>query len=71
MTLKEWITRTGAVEVARLMRCERASVYHWARGLCLPRSQQMHRIKTLTKGAVTYDSMIDGFVAKSKKRSRK
>ncbi len=64
MTLKDWIARTGAVEVARLMRCERATVYHWKRGLCLPRSWQMYRIKKLTRGAVTYDSMIDGFMKK-------
>ena len=69
MSLKDWIKKKGAIEVARLMNCDKAGVYKWGRGHCLPKSSQMYRIKRLTKGAVTYDSMIETFYAANPKKA--
>jgi DNA-binding transcriptional regulator YdaS (Cro superfamily) len=59
ITLKEWITRVGVEDVARLLKVNLSTVRHWARGYCPPKAEHMHLIKKFSKGAVSYESMIE------------
>lgn len=60
LSLEEWINQQGSTEVARLLKlANTSSVRQWRLGICLPKPEQMRRIKILTNGLVTYDGMID------------
>lgn len=61
LTLSEWIEDVGVIHVANMLRVEKATVRLWRRGKNLPRTEQMKKIRTLSKGRVTYDQMIDSF----------
>lgn len=55
-----WIDTEGIDEIVRLMKVRHATVYVWRSGKNYPRIQQMQKIKRLTHGKVSYDSIIDG-----------
>jgi len=59
LTLKEWIEKTGPERVAKLLGVNISSVGHWHRGYCSPRDEVKILIKKLSRGAVTYDEMIE------------
>jgi DNA-binding transcriptional regulator YdaS (Cro superfamily) len=60
MTLKKWIEKNGAPEIARLLGVLPATVNYWRRGESYPRVEQMREIKKITRGAVGYEQIIDG-----------
>lgn len=62
MTLRNWIEKTGPKEVARLCGADPSTVSNWKLGVALPRPETMVRIFRLTKGKVTYQIMVEGFV---------
>lgn len=59
--LIKWINEIGVADVAKLLKTDPASVRHWRRGFCLPRSEQMVKINRYSKGKVSYAEMIDTF----------
>lgn len=59
LTLRDWIIQTGVGKVSKLLNVGESTVRHWRTGHCLPRTEQMREIKKLSKGLVTYESMID------------
>lgn len=60
ISLRDWIDREGAATLAEKLKVEVSTVRHWKSGHCLPSDKQKRAIKRLSKGEVTYDSMIDG-----------
>ncbi len=48
-----------------------ACLYHWKRGVSLPRAPQMVQIVKMSQGKVTYKEMIETFVANRAKRPAK
>jgi hypothetical protein len=71
LTLSDWITEVSAYEVARLLKIDEVSVYQWRQRHCLPRPAMMMKIKTLSKGRVTYEGMIEPFIKNPRKSTRK
>jgi hypothetical protein len=69
-SLARWIDSVGADKLAKIFKVNLSTVGHWRSGHCLPRSHQMFRIKRLTKGVLTCDTMIDQhFSGATKKRA--
>lgn len=60
MSLQDWIDKTGASQVAKLLKINRTTVYYWRAGHTYPRVDQMRQIKKVTKGVVGYEQIIDG-----------
>ena len=59
ISLKDWIEREGASKIAEKLGVEVSTVRHWRTGHCLPSDKQKRAIKKESKGAVSYDSIID------------
>lgn len=70
LTLKEWIYQVGTKEAAKLLRVDPSAVRHWARGHCLPRDEQKRLIRKYSKGAVTYEEIIERTLKTSKTSAR-
>lgn len=62
--LPDWIKSKGADVIAKKMKTKVPSVYQWGRRHCLPKAHQMQTIKKLSRGAVTYTDMIEGYLEK-------
>lgn len=60
-SLQDWINEIGIESVAKLLKVNAASVRHWRRGHCLPRTGQMYLIQRYSKGRVTYEEMINTY----------
>ncbi len=61
------IERIGIDGVQKFYGVTEASIYHWARLVCLPRSKQMEMIVKASKGKVSYASMVETFNRAKKK----
>lgn len=59
ISLKEWINFNSIPVIAKQMRASESCVRHWRNGRSLPKARQMFKIKKLSHGAVSYDTMID------------
>lgn len=59
-TFEDWINERGSRETAKLLGVTKACVNHWRSGHALPSDNQKRIIKQLTRGRVTYDSIIEG-----------
>ena len=68
--LKEWIEKEGVQTVSKVLRVDESTVRHWRRGWVLPKATQMQKIVAITKGAVSYASMIETHLAPSNKKNR-
>lgn len=55
----EWVDATGVEKIAEKLRVSTNTVRNWRQGVCDPRVEQMRQIRRWTKGAVTYESIID------------
>ena len=55
----DWINATGLLEVSRLLKVHPDTVKTWRAGTFCPRVDQMRRIRKLTNGQITYETMID------------
>lgn len=64
LTLRDWIDHQGIDQVAKKLKATRATVRHWRRGYCLPKSDQMLKIKKLSRGRLTIDSMVEAHFSK-------
>lgn len=60
ITLEAWIAEKGVSHVAELLGVNPSAVRHWRLGNCRPNVTQMRAIKKITKGAITYEELIDG-----------
>lgn len=60
ITLEAWIADKGVTHVAEILGVNPSAVRHWRLGNCRPNVTQMRAIKRATKGAISYDEMIDG-----------
>jgi hypothetical protein len=65
MSLKNWIDKQGVRAVAETLDVRTATVNYWRRGRSLPRAHQMAEIKKLSRGAVSYDIMIEAFLSQN------
>lgn len=63
MSLRNWIEERGVRVVAETLDVRIATVNYWRRGRSLPRAHQMKEIKRLSRGAVSYDIMIEAFLS--------
>lgn len=60
LSFRAWLKKTGRKEVSRLLGVTPMTVTYWRQGKVCPRPEQMKKIVTLTKGAVSYDSILRG-----------
>jgi len=70
MTLQAWIKETGPKNVAHLLKVDSSTVHFWKAGKTLPRPAIMVRIHQLTKGKVSYQTMIES-MARKQNQNRK
>lgn len=66
MTLQAWIDKEGPKNIANLLKVDSSTVQTWKAGSSLPRPKLMMKIHQLSRGKVSYKSMIET-VAKNKK----
>jgi hypothetical protein len=77
MTLEQFMTSklAGGKKVipalTKHFKVTEACLYHWRRGVSLPRAPQMVQIVQMSGGKVTYKEMIETFVANSRKKPAK
>lgn len=60
LTFKDWIKKTGDEKIAKALGVNITTVGHWRRGHCRPKTNQLQEIKKLSKGRVSYASIIEG-----------
>ena len=58
-SLRDWIDEHGVNRVAQAFCLERSTIRKWRDGSQLPKALHMHAIVKLSKGAVTYEAMIE------------
>lgn len=58
-SLESWINEIGVNKVAQVFCLERSTVRKWRDGSQLPKALHMYSIVQLSKGQVTYESMIE------------
>ncbi len=63
MTLCDWIEKTGPKAVAKLLKVDPSTVSLWRNGKSTPTTKMMKKINEVTKGKVTYKSIIEGATA--------
>lgn len=56
---KKWIDKIGPYRVAELVGVRSCTVFYWRSGKNYPRLDQMRKIRVISKGAVSYEQMID------------
>ncbi len=60
--LESWIKKSGGTQgVSKILGVKRSAVYSWLDKSVLPRPVVMQRIVIKSKGAVTYDAMINSY----------
>lgn len=69
LSLADWIRQVGEKEIARLFKISESAVGHWKRGLYLPNTECLVKIVKLSKGAVTYQEMIETYHNSKKAQS--
>jgi DNA-binding transcriptional regulator YdaS (Cro superfamily) len=67
MTLQAWIKETGPKNVAHLLKVDSSTVHFWKAGKTLPRPALMVQIHRLTKGKVSYQTMIEDAAKRNRK----
>lgn len=62
MTLEAWINSKTTKVVANMFEVDESTVRRWRLRNMLPRPSEMRGIKKASKGQVTYEEMIEGFL---------
>jgi DNA-binding XRE family transcriptional regulator len=57
---KDYIRSVGQDNLAKTLGVSPSTVGHWLTGHCLPSDEMKRQIVKLSKGAVTYQCIIDG-----------
>jgi hypothetical protein len=63
-----WINEIGVVQVAKILKIKRATVYYWLAGKSLPTDYHKMKIVEITNGKVSYEDMIESQSARLIKR---
>lgn len=66
LSLQEWIAEVGPLKVADILNVHPSAVRHWRRNYCLPRAELMRKIKKLSRGRISYESMIEGHLTNAR-----
>ena len=71
MLLSQWIEAQGGPEkVSATLGVKRNCVYAWKAGRAIPRVQHMKTIVTKSKGKVSYEEMINPYLAMVSKQAK-
>lgn len=57
----EMIDKIGIDEFKFKFGVQESTINHWRRGACLPKPEHMETLVKLSKGRVTYQTMIESF----------
>lgn len=66
MTLSTWIEKTKPKKVAQLLNVDPSTVSQWRNFAAFPRPYHMKQIVSLSKGRVTYKSIVENYLANQK-----
>lgn len=55
-----WIDEIGIEPLAEKLGIDPSAVSHWRRGHCWPQVKHIKRIRELSRGALTYEDIIEG-----------
>lgn len=67
MKLKSFITSYGPKKLAQALGVDDATVSQWKMNKAFPRPAHLKGIVKLSKGAVTYESMVNDFLQRKNK----
>lgn len=70
MNLQVWIKKQGIKNVSKMLGVSKDRVGQWARGYVLPQDALKKKIVSLTKGEVTYASMIEYHYSTKNRKNR-
>lgn len=70
MTLDQWINKVPQKTLAKKLGVNAATIHYWTIYSSLPRPEMMREIKRLSRGKVTYDSMIESYLKARKNRKK-
>lgn len=68
MTLRDWIEKTGPKKVATILKVDPSTVSAWKTGTNQIPPIRMYEIHKLSKGKVSYKTMIEHYVKSPAKR---
>lgn len=63
MPFHEWITSLGVPAVCKLLNVGHNTVYLWRDLQTLPKPRMMKKVVTVTHGLVSYESIIEPYLA--------
>lgn len=66
--LSKWINEIGIKNLASKLDVTAGAVGHWRSGHALPQHEEMQKIKRMSRGQLSYDTMIDSYLKNKKKR---
>lgn len=67
MTLSTWIEKTKPKKVAQLLNVDPSTVSQWRNHAAFPRARHMKQIVALSKGEVSYKSIVENYLANQEK----
>lgn len=70
-TLRTWLEETGMDEGARLFKVDISTVRNWRAGRAVPRPPELAKIVKLSRGAVSYEEVIETFLRTQKLKKAK
>lgn len=71
MMLSTWIKKQGGTgAVGKLLNVERNCVYAWLHGTSIPRPITMQQVVKKSRGAVSYDDMIEEYKVNMAKKAK-
>lgn len=59
LSFRAWIDAQGVENLARKLRVTKVTIWNWRKGHCWPLVPQMKRIRKLSRGAISYEAIID------------
>lgn len=59
LTFEAWIEQVGVIALAKRLKVNKVTVFHWLKGRSYPRVDQMRRIKKISEGLIGYEEIID------------
>lgn len=65
MTLSSWIVKTGPKTVARLLKVDPSTISQWKNLNAVPRPETMVKIYKLSRGRVSYKSIVECYTRKN------
>lgn len=62
MQLNDFIKKYGAKKLAEKLNVTSEVIYQWSRGQTFPRPEKLHHLNEVSKGKVSYKTMVNHYL---------